>query len=272
MGFRGRLTQLDTFRAHWPEYAIEALLLGLFMISACGFAAILEHPASPVRQAIDTDWIRRSLMGAAMGATAIVLITSRLGQRSGAHMNPATTLTFWRLGKVAGSDAAGYVAGQFLGGAGGILLMSLLLTQTVSHPAVHFVVTQPGRWGSGWAFAAEVAISFVLMTTVLHTSNHSTLSRYTPVFAGMLVMCFIAIEAPVSGMSMNPARTFGSALMARLFNNLWIYFLAPPVGMLLAAELYVRTRGWRRVFCAKLHHHNTERCIFRCRFGELGEQ
>jgi aquaporin Z len=73
-------------------------------------------------------------------------------------------------------------------------------------------------------------------------------------------------------MSMNPARTFGSAVLAQVWTGLWLYFTAPPLGMLLAAELYVRLRGAKRVFCAKLHHHNDKRCIFQCNFGELVKQ
>jgi hypothetical protein len=63
-------------------------------------------------------------------------------------------------------------------------------------------------------------------------------------------------------MSMNPARTLGSALFARDWTALWIYFLAPPAGMLAAAEVYLRQRGREAVFCAKLHHQNRKRCIF----------
>ncbi len=81
--------------------------------------------------------------------------------------------------------------------------------------------------------------------------------------AGVLVATFISIEAPLSGMSMNPARTFGSALSGGIWDALWIYFTAPPLGMLLASELYVRTRGLGAVICAKLHHHNNKRCIFK---------
>ena len=75
---------------------------------------------------------------------------------------------------------------------------------------------------------------------------------------------YLTVEAPLSGMSMNPARTFASAVSARLWTALWVYFTAPPLGMLLAAEVYVRLKGARRVICAKLHHHNRKRCIFRC--------
>jgi aquaporin Z len=72
------------------------------------------------------------------------------------------------------------------------------------------------------------------------------------------------LEAPISGMSMNPARTFGSALASQLWTSLWIYFMAPPLGMLLAAEVYRWQKGAPAVICAKLHHHNDKRCIFRC--------
>ena len=63
-------------------------------------------------------------------------------------------------------------------------------------------------------------------------------------------------------MSMNPARTLASALFTRDWTALWVYFTAPLLGMLLAAELYVRRRGNAAVFCAKLHHQNDQRCIF----------
>src|SRR5262252_5258366 len=104
---------------HWAEYAIEALCLGLFMASAASFASLLRHPASPLAAAVAT-WMPHALqrlpMGIAMGLTAAALIYSPLGRRSGAHMNPAVTLTFLRLRKIETHDAAAYVAAQFLGG------------------------------------------------------------------------------------------------------------------------------------------------------------
>jgi aquaporin Z len=80
------------------------------------------------------------------------------------------------------------------------------------------------------------------------------------------VATYIAVEAPLSGMSMNPARSFASALPAHLWTDFLVYFTAPLLGMLFAAECYVRFPGTRRVLCAKLHHHNNARCIFRCNF------
>ena len=116
------------------------------------------------------------------------------------------------------------------------------------------------------AFLAELAITFILMTVVLNISNTRRLSRWTGLFAGALVATYITVEAPISGMSMNPARTFGSAFGAHVWTSLWIYFIAPPIGMLLAAEVYQRMKAGRAVACAKLHHHNNQRCIFRCNF------
>jgi aquaporin Z len=60
-----------------------------------------------------------------------------------------------------------------------------------------------------------------------------------------------------------------SALGAQVWTALWIYFLAPPLGMLLAAALYRHRKTGHSVFCAKLHHHNHRRCIFRCQYGLL---
>ncbi|MBZ0251925.1 MAG: aquaporin, partial [Candidatus Methylomirabilis sp.] len=103
-------------------------------------------------------------------------------------------------------------------------------------------------------------------------SNHPRLSKRTPLLAGALVALYIAVEAPLSGMSMNPARSFGSAVSAMNWTAIWIYFTAPVVGMLAASEVYVRRMGGLRVYCAKLNHHNQEPCIFRCRFGELNAE
>ena len=260
---------LATLKQHWPEYLIEASALAAFMLSACGFGALLEHPASPVRQAIGDAFVRRVLMGTAMGLTAIAIVYSPWGKRSGAHLNPAVTLTFWRLGKIENRDALCYVIAQFVGGVVGVLFATMLLRSWLSHPNVNYVATLPGASGIAVAFVAEVIITFILMFTVLTVSNRARMARFTGLFAGALVATYITFEAPLSGMSMNPARTFGSAFGGNIWTALWIYFTAPPLGMLLAAESYLRLVGAQRIFCAKLHHHNNQRCIFRCNFGEM---
>jgi aquaporin Z len=253
--------------SHAVEYGIEALCLGLFMISAVAFAALLFHPSSPLDGSLPDGFLRRALMGIAMGATAILLIRSPFGRRSGAHMNPAVTLTYLRLGKVAPQDALFYVIAQFVGAVAGVLLARGAIGAIVADPSVHYVATLPGPSGQPVAFVAELLISFVLMLAVLFSTNSPRLARHTPFIAGALVALYISVEAPLSGMSMNPARSFGSAVFAGALEPLWIYFVAPPLGMLLAAETY--TRLGRTALCAKLDHFGRGRCIFRCRFDAL---
>src|SRR5882724_10883568 len=256
----------EALKAHWPEYLMEASELCLFMISACAFTVLLYHPTSPVTQGIQNELMRRILMGVAMGSTAVALIFSPLGKRSGAHFNPSVTLTFFRLGKIKAWDAVFYILFQFAGGIVGVLIASLVLGTLVSHKAVNYAATVPGPKGPTTAFVAELTITFILMTIILAVSNTKRLGRWTGLFAGALVATYISIESPISGMSMNPARTLGSALGAYLWTSLWIYFTAPPLGMLLAGEVYKRVNGNQAVACAKLHHHNNSRCIFRCNF------
>jgi len=257
---------IDTLKQHWPEYLMEATELGIFMISACAFTVLLFHPASPLANSVPDGILRRMLMGIAMGSTAIAIIFSPLGKRSGAHFNPSVTLTYFRLGKVKPWDTAFYIVAQFIGGVAGVAVSRLWLGRAVGAPAVNYAATLPGPQGALIAFVAEVAISFVLMSVVLRVSNTKKLARWTGLFAGTLVATYITFESPISGMSMNPARTFGSALGAQVWMSLWIYFIAPPLGMLVAAEIFTRGKTQRTASCAKFHHHNNQRCIFRCNF------
>jgi aquaporin Z len=258
---------VNAIKQHWPEYLMEAMELGIFMVSACMFGALLEYPGSPAHQALPDPLLRRALMGMAMGLTAICIIYSPWGKRSGAHFNPSVTLTFWRLGKVGGADAFFYIISQFIGAVIGVMLSAVILQNTLTHPSVNYVVTLPGSDGASVAFIAEMIIAFIQMTMALNVSNRMNIARYTGLFAGALVATYISVESPFSGMSMNPARTFGSAFSARIWDSVWIYFTAPSLGMLLAAEVYLRLKGASGVLCAKLHHDNHKRCIFKCNFG-----
>lgn len=260
----------EALREHWPEYLMEGAELGIFMISAGLFGVLLFHPGSPVSHLIPDPFVRRLLMGLAMGLTAVCIIYSPWGQQSGAHLNPSITLTFLFLGKVAPWDAFFYILSQFLGGVTGVFIVLALLNGKFADPPISYVSTMPGAFGVTAAFITEVVMTFILMTIVLISTNNRKLTRFTGVFAGILVATYITLLAPVSGMSMNPARSFASAFPGRLWTNLWIYFTAPPLGMLAAALIFRTMRRGRQVVCAKLNHHTTRRCIFRnCGYGKL---
>ena len=246
---------------HWPEYLIEAWALGCFMISAGVFATLLGSPRSPLYEHIPSAVARTALVGVAMGITAVALIHSPWGKRSGAHMNPAVTLTFLRLGKVAPLDALWFVVAQTLGGTLGVLLVALALGSSFTDPPVSYAATMPGPSGTAVAFGAETIISFGLMSVVLMLSSRPRTARFTGLAAGCLVALYITLESPLSGMSMNPARSFASAVPSLNWQHFWIYLLAPTLGMLLAAQLHLAIRGARAPGCAKLLHPQEVRCI-----------
>lgn len=256
-------TILAPWRERWREYVSEAIGLGLFMCSASAFAVLLFGAGSATTALLPSSDVRRDLMGLAMGATAIALIRSPLGTRSGAHFNPAVTLAFLRLRLIRPVDACWYIVAQLIGGSAAMLLLAFLARPLLAEPGVNFVVTTPGPRGPLAAWFAECVISFLLLASVLAMRNRATLARFTPWLAGLLVALFIAIEAPLSGMSMNPARTLASAFAAGDATALWIYLTAPFVGMLFAAELSIHLG--HPAFCARIGNHGGHRCIFRCR-------
>lgn len=257
-----RLSAAISLHRHWPEYLMEAGELGIYLCVVCLVATLLQHPASIVRQFVSNNLARRALMGLAMGATAIAIVMSPWGKRSGGHLNPAMTFTFCRLRKLGFWDAGFYVVAQFLGAIIGVAVAKYVLRGALGDYSVHYAVTAPGVYGTTVAFMAEFTISFILMITILFTTNHKRLAPYTAYANGALLAMYYTFETPLSGMSTNPARTFGSAFHASYWHALWIYLIAPSVGMMIAGEVFLRFRQGVDPFCAKLHHANDERCIF----------
>lgn len=256
-----RLTLGRAMRQHWPEYLIEGWGLGTFMVSAGVFATLLEFPNSPVRIAIENANLRLVIMGLAMGCTAMAVIYSPWGKRSGAHINPAVTLAFLRLGKIKTIDAAFYILAQFVGGAAGVFVVWVILGAAFAQPPVLFVNTLPGEAGAATAFVTEIAMSCGLMLMIVVSLATARLMPLIGVFAGIMIAIYISIFAPVSGMSINPARSFASAAPGGLWDFLWIYLTAPVIGMLAAVEIYRFAKLGHERFCAKLNHDEAYRCI-----------
>ncbi len=255
---------------HWPLYLIEAGGLGVFMLVACLADSALESAGSPLRALIASGLLRRLLMGLSMGTTAACLIYSPWGARSGAHFNPALTLTFTLLRKIAPRDALWYIAAQFAGGVGGVLLAWAIAGAALAQAPVNFIVTVPGRWGVGAAFGMECLISAILMATTLLASNRPRWMGKTGLLCACLIVLFVTFEAPFSGMSMNPARTAASALPSGIWTAVWLYFIAPPLGMLIAAAAYRWSSRTPPIACAKLNHDTEHPCHFRCHFRARG--
>ena len=253
----------NTLRAHWAAYLIEAWGIGTFMFVAGIVAALLQLASGSLRMTLnDAPFFARTVFGVAMGTTSAAIVYSRWGAHSGAHLNPALTLSYAWLRKIGSWDAVFYVAAQFAGAALGFALAVRVAREPLMR--AHDIVTIPGRTGPAAAFAAELAMTFVLMSAILFVSNGPPrVARFTGLVAACFVALYIAVEAPVSGMSLNPARTVASALAANEWTAIWIYLIAPPLGMLTAAAFYVRLPFVRPVGCAKLNHAPGP-CIFSC--------
>lgn len=221
-------------------YLMEALGLGIFMISACFFASMLESENSLFHKVVSNSSVRLAFMGVAMGATALVIFYSRITSPSGSHINPAVTLVQLRLKNIEKWDAFFYIIAQFIGGTLAVYLMKLLLGNYLTGAPVSYVTTVPGKEVSVWQAAlCETLIAFIMMTMVLFTSMHDKLKKYTRIFAACLVTVFVIVSGPISGFGMNPARTFASAFPAGVYTSFWIYMICPFVGMMAAAELYL---------------------------------
>jgi len=214
-----------------------------------------------LRQAIPSDLPRHALLGLVMGLVTAGIVYSPWGMRSGAHINPAVTLSFWRLGKISGPDAAFYALFQFLGAIIAPVLLYWAIGEPFAHEKVKFATTQPGPQGALVAFAAEFGISFLLMLTLLVAINSERFEKLAGAAAAVLIAIYIALESPLSGMSLNPARSFGSAVTARQWSGMWLYFAAPIASMLLATEVYLRLRDARWVASRDEQRTERSRCL-----------
>lgn len=243
-------------RRHWSHYLAEALGLAFFVGCAGLLTVLLEHPASPVRQALpDSPLLRRAFLGLGMAGVIVVVVYSPWGKRSGAHINPAVTLAFWQLGKLRAADAVWYVLAQVAGALGAAQLLKLLLGNLYAHPAVNYTVTEPKPLtghNEVIAFGAEFLISFVLMLVLLLALHSQRLKSWAGCLVGALLWLYIVVETPLSGMSLNPARTLGTAVAAGSYHGLWLYWVAPPLAMWLVAVGFLRFHHGQSLSCAIL--------------------
>lgn len=155
-----------------------------------------------------------------------------VGDVSGAHLNPAVTLGFFAAGRCGLTTVLGYIASQLFGATAASLLLRFLFPQNET-----LGTTLPS--GSVMqSFVLEAVLTFILMWVILSVS---TGAKEKGITAGIAVGSVIGLEAmfagPISGASMNPARSFGPALVSMHFHDLWIYLAAPVLGALLAVPV-----------------------------------
>jgi len=224
---------------HFRKYIDEALGLGIFMFSAGFFDALINYPGLPILHHLPSALLRRFLVGLSMGLTAFYIFTSPFGRKSGAYINPAITLVRYRLGDIDKTDGIFYIFFQFLGGALGMWLVVLLFPHWMKSPNVNYIVTVPGKSGTTVAFLLEFLLSFLLIIIVLAMEKKERIEKFAPLVVSALITLFITFESPYSGMSINPARTFASAIVAGQWTAFWLYCVAPVVGMWAGTSLFL---------------------------------
>jgi aquaporin Z len=240
-------------RLHPSLYGAEFLGTALLVGVGVSIVILMFGQGSPVERLVPGAAMRRFLTGGLFGSVATLIAISPLGKVSGAHINPAVTLAFWLEGKLAWRDATLYVLAQFAGAVAGALP---LLAWGAMGQSMSFGATVPGQGMPVWAaLMGEAGVTFLLVMTIFTTAAHPRTRNFTPFTMPILFSVLVWLEAPVSGTSANPARSFGPALIAGVFDHQWIYFVGPSLGAILAiGVIRLEALGLPRVTVARLFH------------------
>lgn len=248
------------FGLPWPLFWAEGL--GTFLLVAVGCSLVIFNfgLGSPVAHLLPDPLIRRMLTGFLFGSTGALIALSWVGRESGAHINPVVTLAFWLLGKLKGRYLPGYVLAQLLGAALGGL--PLLLWGGMGR-SIQYAVTLPGAAGPWVALLGETFCTFLLVAGLFFFVGQPRLRGYTPLLFPFLYALMVGLEAPLSGTSTNPARSLGSALVAGIWIDYWLYWLGPLLGMGLGLWL-VSNLPQLEADVAKIYHfHHDPHGVFR---------
>ena len=201
------------------QYAAE--FIGTFALVFCGTGAIVIND---LHQGV----IGHLGVAFTFGAIVMAMIYT-FGDISGAHINPAVTLGFWLAGKFKGKSVLPYTLSQAAGALSASLCLRLLFP---AHQNLGMTLPAGPLWQS---FFLEIILSYILMLVIIHVASGS---KETGTMAGIAIGSVVMLEAafagPVSGASMNPARSLAPALIAGNLEYQWIYLLAPVVGMALS--------------------------------------
>ncbi|MGA9777887.1 MAG: aquaporin [Verrucomicrobiia bacterium] len=242
----------------WQTYLSELIGTALLIGIGLSFVILDFGDGSPVAVILPDAGMRRLMTGFLFGATGAAIAYSQVGKVSGAHINPIVTLAFYIKGKLSGRDTIGYILAQFAGAVAGSIPLLLWGQEGRS---VQFGGTTPGPgYTVGAALLGEIVTTVGLILGLFVFLGHRRLRHYTPLLFPFLYAVMVYLEAPVSGTSTNPARSFGPSAISGVWSGWWIYFAGPLIGMWIGLGLHQFSRLKRfEVEIAKIYHFQHDR-------------
>jgi aquaporin Z len=246
--------------SHAPEYGAEFLGTAFLMFCVVGAVAWMFAPGSPIVSALPSTRLRLFLTGLMLGAAGSFVAITPLGRVSGAHLNPAMSLGFFFAGMMHFHDLLGYIIAQSCGAALGAWGGGEVFARFA--PAVRDALNQPGQQVSPlMGLAAEIAATFALAAVVFAMVSRRSLMRWVPLAVIGVVGVIVLLDGNFSGASLNPARSFGPALVMGDWHLYWVYVLGPCGGTVTAVLLH-RFGTRLEAQTGKLFHDFRYRSIF----------
>jgi aquaporin Z len=219
-------------RPLWTRTIIE--FLGTFaLVTVAAGAGVINRYAGG-------DQISRVAAVIAPGALVMALIYA-WGPLSGLHINPAVTIAFTGRGVFRSAWAIPYIIAQFAGA----IVASLFLQLMFSHVAAgsNYPIAKPG--GEWRSFVMEIVLTAILVTVILNTATgYRSIGHNAALAVGATIALLGLFASPISGASMNPARTLGPDIVGNDFTGWWVYAFAPIIGAVIAVSLIGLVRGW----------------------------
>jgi aquaporin Z len=249
-------------KSHLFEYVSEFVEMAALMFFLVPFEALMFGPTSPIALHVPY-FFRLFATGTGFGIASWLISLSAFGRLSGAHMNPAISIGFCLIGKMRAADAGSYVIAQLLGSLFGVYASALLAPAHalgIKYGSVHVA----DALGPTVAFGLEALGTAVLGIGIFVFASVRALHRWTFVWVSLCLGMSVALIGPLTGSSLNPARWFGPAFVAK-GPLLWsIYFVAPIIGATIAAGAFVGSRGLHklRVQTGKLTPDDRYRSLF----------
>jgi len=222
------------------KYVAECVGTAVLVLMGCGSAVFLGATGANV------------LIVALAFGLSIVAMAYVIGGISGCHVNPAVSLAMWMNKKISGRDFIGYVVAQVIGGIAGAALLKAFSAMAGVDKTGGLGSNGTETLGIGGSLLLEVVLTFIFVLVILGVTSDAGKGSVAGIVIGLTLTFVHIVGIPLTGTSVNPARSIGPALMALFAGNakpaqdLWVFILAPLVGAALAYGLFAFLRGKKK--------------------------